>query len=116
MGGHGGVSEPAPNDSIRALEQVLGEKATRDIVRLFLHDFPGSIRRVGGADREVQMRIVHGLKSSALHMGAGELSRELASLEKKLGEPGETLVPADLSLAISNFGAVSPVLRKYAGA
>jgi hypothetical protein len=62
------------------------------------------------------MRIIHGLKSSALHMGATGLSETLASLEDKLGTPGETLGMADLSPAIGDFGAASPGLRKYAGA
>jgi hypothetical protein len=100
--------------SIKALEDVLGEEATRDVVRLFLRDFPGSIRRIGSAGREDQMRIVHGLKSSALHMGATELSEHMASLEERLGAPGEMLAPDDLSSAIADFGAVSPQLRKYA--
>jgi hypothetical protein len=115
MGGDGGVSQLPPNDSIKALEEVLGDQATREVVRLFLHDFPESIRRIGTAGREDQMRIVHGLKSSALHMGALELSEKLASLEEQLGASEETLQPGDLTAAISDFGGVSGALRKYAG-
>jgi hypothetical protein len=115
MGGDRGVSQLPPNDALKALEEVLGDKATRDIVRLFLHDFPESMRKVGSAGREDQIRIVHGMKSSALHMGAIELSETLASLEERLGSPEETLMAEDLSTAIGDFGAVSPALRKYAG-
>jgi hypothetical protein len=115
MDGHSGVSQHPPNDSIKALEDVLGDQATRDVVRLFLHDFPESIRRIGAAGREDQMRIVHGLKSSALHMGATELSEKLAALEEQLGASDETLQPGDLSPAIADFGGVSAALRKYAG-
>jgi HPt (histidine-containing phosphotransfer) domain-containing protein len=115
MDGDRGVSLPPPNDALKALEEVLGDRATRDIVRLFLHDFPESMRKVGSADRENQIRIVHGMKSSALHMGATELSETMAALEERLGTPGETLAAGDLSPAISDFGAVSPALRKYAG-
>jgi len=110
-----GVSQSPPNEAIKALEDVLGDEATREVVRLFLHDFPESIRRIGSAGREDQMRIVHGLKSSALHMGATELSEKLASLEEILGAPGETLLPEDLSPAIADFGGASAALRKYAG-
>jgi HPt (histidine-containing phosphotransfer) domain-containing protein len=110
-----GVALPAPNEAIKALEDVLGNDSTREVVRLYLHDFPEAIRRVGAADRENQMRIVHGLKSSSLHMGATSLSDLLASLEEKLGAQKETLAPEDLAPAVGGFGAISPGLRAYAG-
>jgi HPt (histidine-containing phosphotransfer) domain-containing protein len=115
MGGHDKVSEPPPNESISLLESVLGAEATREIVRLFLHDFPGSVRRIVAAGREDQIRIVHGIKSSALHMGASRLSEQMAALETRLGTPGELLAPGDLAPALADFGAVAPGLRKYAG-
>jgi hypothetical protein len=109
------VTNPAPNEAIKALEDVLGNDSTREVVRLYLHDFPDSIRRVAGAGREDQMRIVHGLKSSSLHMGATSLSDLLASLEEKLGAQQDTLAPEDLAPAVAGFGAVSAGLRAYAG-
>jgi HPt (histidine-containing phosphotransfer) domain-containing protein len=113
MGGHWGVSEPPPNDAIIALESVLGPESTREIVRLFLHDFPESVRRIEAAGREDQMRIVHGIKSSALHMGATALSERMAALEGRLGDPGATLAPEDLAEAVADFAAVEPGLRDY---
>jgi HPt (histidine-containing phosphotransfer) domain-containing protein len=115
MGGDCGVSQSPPNDSISALESVLGPKATREVVQLFLHDFPESVRRIAGASREDQMRIVHGIKSSSLHMGAMALSARMAGLEGRLGNPGETLDPDDLAAAVSDFGDIAPSLRDYAG-
>jgi len=115
MGGHWGVSEPPPNDAIIALESVLGAESTREIVRLFLHDFPESVRRIAAAGREDQMRIVHGIKSSALHMGATALSERMAALEGRLGAPGEILAPEDLAEAVADFAAAEPGLRGYAG-
>jgi HPt (histidine-containing phosphotransfer) domain-containing protein len=109
------VAQPAPNEAIRALEDVLGNDSTREVVRLYLQDFPESIRRVRGAGREDQMRIVHGLKSSSLHMGATSLSELLASLEEKLGTQREALAPEDLASAVAGFGAISPGLRAYSG-
>jgi hypothetical protein len=109
------VTHPAPNESIKALEDVLGNDSTREVVRLYLHDFPESIRRVAGAGREDQMRIVHGLKSSSLHMGATSLSDLLAALEEKLGAQQDTLALEDLAPAVAGFGAVSADLRAYAG-
>jgi hypothetical protein len=115
MGGHWRVSQPPPNDAIVALESVLGPESTREIVRLFLHDFPESVRRVSGAGREDQMRIIHGIKSSSLHMGATALSERMAGLEGRLADPGETLSPGDLADALADFAAIEPGLRGYAG-
>jgi hypothetical protein len=110
------VSLPPPNSAVRELAAVLGEEATREVVRLFLDDFPVSIRKLGAGSREEQVMIAHGLKSSALHMGAMELSRRMAELESRLDTPGETISKAELAGAIADFGAVAPVLRQYAGA
>ena len=116
MDGDGRVSQPPPNEAISALESVLGYESTREVVRLFLHDFPESIRKVSGAGREDQIRIVHGIKSSALHMGAMTLSEKMAALEGRLGDPGQTLEHEDLQTAIAEFGSVATELRIYAGA
>jgi hypothetical protein len=110
------VSLPPPNDAIRELEAVLGDEATREVVRLFLDDFPSSIRRLGKGSREEQVMIAHGLKSSALHMGAAELSGRMAKLESRLASPGETVSAAELAAAIADFGAIAPLLGRYAGA
>jgi Hpt domain-containing protein len=115
MVGDGGVSLPPPNESIGLLESVLGGESTREIVRLFLHDFPESVRRLGGAGREDQMRIVHGIKSSSLHMGATGLSERMAALEDRLATPGTTLEPEELAAAVAEFRTIEPSLREYAG-
>jgi HPt (histidine-containing phosphotransfer) domain-containing protein len=115
MGGDCGVSQSPPNDSISALESVLGPKATREVVQLFLHDFPESVRRIAGASREDQMRIVHGIKSSSLHMGATGLSERMAALEDRLATPGTTLEPEELAAAVAEFRTIEPSLREYAG-
>jgi hypothetical protein len=109
------VSLPPPNTAIRELADVLGDEATRDVVRLFLSDFPQSILRLARGSREEQVMIVHGLKSSSLHMGALELSGRMAELESRLAAPGETISEAELAGALADFGAVAPVLRQYAG-
>jgi hypothetical protein len=116
MVGDEAVSQLPPNDALKALEEVLGNEATREIVRLYLKDFPDALRRVSGAGREDQMRLVHGLKSSSLHMGATDLSDRLASLEEKLGARREPLEQDEIASAVADFGAVAPTLRAYAGA
>jgi HPt (histidine-containing phosphotransfer) domain-containing protein len=110
------VSPPPPNSAISELAAVLGDEATREVVRLFLSEFPGSIRTLGKGSREEQVRVAHGLKSSALHMGAKLLSERMAGIEARLDTPGETISGADLAGAIAEFGAIAPLLRKYAGA
>jgi HPt (histidine-containing phosphotransfer) domain-containing protein len=110
------VSTLPPNEAIEALAAVLGDEDTREIVRVFLDDFPDSARLLGTSGREDQRRIAHGLKSSALHMGAKGLSERMAAIEESLSRDGETLAPGELEAAIADFGAVEPELRRYAGA
>jgi hypothetical protein len=109
------LSLPPPNEAIRELADVLGDEATREVVRLFLDDFPASIGKLGTGSREEQVMTAHGLKSSALHMGALGLSRRMAELEARLGKPGETVSEAELAGAMADFEAVAPLLRQYAG-
>jgi hypothetical protein len=109
------LSQPPPNNAIRELASVLGDDATREIVRLFLHDFPSSIRNLGRGTREEQLMIAHGLKSSALHMGAENLSVRMAAMERRLDKPSEAITTADIVAAVADFEAFAPVLRQYAG-
>ncbi len=109
------MSPTPPNDAIEELASVLGDDATREIVRLFLHDFPESVGRLGAGDREEQTRIAHGLKSSALHMGATALSESMAAIEKKLSGTREALRPDEIAAAVAHFEAAEPELRDYAG-
>ena len=109
------VSEQPPNESVGEIEAVLGGDATREIVRLFLGGFPESFRSLGAGNREDQLRMIHGLKSSALHMGATGMSERLAALEARLNAEEEAITPQDLAGILSDFGAVEPALRRYAG-
>jgi hypothetical protein len=110
------LSPPPPNEALRDLAALLGDEATREIVGLFLSDFPASIRSLRGCSRDDQMRIAHGLRSSALHMGATGLSRRMGAIEDLLAVPGGTLDPHDLEVAAAEFEAFADELRKYAGA
>jgi HPt (histidine-containing phosphotransfer) domain-containing protein len=116
LGVNAALSLAPPNDSIRDIEAVLGDDATREIVRLFLADFPKSILKLGRAGREEQVMIAHGLKSSALHMGAAKLSKRMAGLESRLDKPDGQISPEELVAAIGEFEEVAPSLRKYSGA
>jgi len=110
-----GLSLPPPNLALKDLASLVGENATREIVQLFLNSFPESIGSLGQCSRLDQMRIVHGLKSSALHMGADRLSGKIGEIEDKLAQPGVKLAPGDLEAAVAEFEAFAGDLRKYAG-
>ena len=81
---------------------------------MFLEDFPPSIGRVGSSGPEDQLRIAHGLKSSALHMGADALSKRMAALEDRLSRPGGQATPVELAQALADFEAFAGPLRQYA--
>jgi hypothetical protein len=110
------VSRTPPNESLRDLAALLGDEATREIVRMFLQNFPESMALLARCGRMEQMRIAHGLKSSALHMGAPGLSERMRAMEEKLAHPGESISPEELGLATADFEAFAAGLREYAGA
>ena len=60
---------------------------------------------IGSSGPEDQLRIAHGLKSSALHMGAEALSRRMAALEDKLLHQGGQVSPVELAEALADFEA-----------
>jgi len=109
------VNPPPPNFALQDLAALVGDDAAREIVRLFLSNFPEAVRSMGQGTRQEQMRIAHGLRSSALHMGAEKLSRLVMQIEDKLAQPGAAMDPADLAAAVAEFEAVAGDLRKYAG-
>ena len=116
MGRNHGVSLPAPNESLDALSALLGAESTREIVQLYLVEFQDSLRRLETGEREDQIRIAHGLKSSSLHMGATALSEKMGHIEERLSRAGETLGEDELAAVRAEFQTVEPGLRSYAGA
>src|ERR1700685_1780593 len=86
----GGLSAlPPPNQALADLAQLVGTDAAKEIVRLSLDSCPESIRELRASGRQDQMRIAHGLQSSALHMGAARLAERIGEGEGKLaGAPG----------------------------
>jgi hypothetical protein len=108
------MSEAPPNDSLAAMSEVLGDEATREIVRLFLKEFPETYRGISTGTPEEQHRTVHGLKSSALHMGALRLSERMALIENRLATEG-SVSDDDMASILREFDAAAPSLRRYAG-
>ena len=68
---------------------------------------------MAGSARPDQIRIAHGLKSSALHMGADLLARQMSEFEARLSVPGSVFAPGDLSPATDEFEAFAADLRRY---
>ena len=85
-------------------------------MNLFLEDFPASIGRISSGGPEDQLRIAHGLKNSALHMGAEKLSRRMGELEDKLSRQGGQAAPGELAEALAEFETFAGALREYAAA
>lgn len=108
------MSGPPPNLALKDLAYLVGDNAAREIVRLFLQSFPEAIRGLACGSRPDQLRVLHGLKSSALHMGADRLSEQIARIEDRLAQPGEKLGQADLDAATAEFDAFAAELRRYA--
>lgn len=105
-----------PNPALGELASVMGDDATREIVRLFLEDFPVSLERLTAGGRDEQHRIAHGIKSSALHMGAADLSRRMARIEELLGSGAGSVTADEIAAVRADFEAVEPSLRRYASA
>ncbi len=93
---------------------MLGEDSARELVRSFLQGLPTSLRALATAPREEQVRIVHGLKSSARHMGADALARSLTSLETRLALRDATLGEETLGQLAREFDRVAASLRPFA--
>lgn len=103
-----------PNPSLKVLVSTLGQDETRELVRMFLADFPVMLNKLGKSERTESQRMAHSLKSSAHHMGASALSRRLAQLEERLGHPDAKVTHDDLAgLSLDFDRAVGP-LRLYA--
>lgn len=105
---------PPPNPALQVLVSTLGEDDTRELVAMFLRDFPSMLDKLGRSERVESQRLAHSLKSSAHHMGAAALSRKLAQLEDRLGEPESAVTHDDIAGLATEFDRAAPQLREYA--
>src|SRR5580700_7610448 len=102
-----------PNPALKNLVDALGEDDTREVVLMFLRDFPPMLQKIGAGDREEAQRLAHSLKSSSHHMGAATLARRLAALEDRLGQPGSAVTHDDLEMLAAEFDNAAGPLRAY---
>jgi HPt (histidine-containing phosphotransfer) domain-containing protein len=101
---------PPPN-----LAAALSEDDARELVRIFLTEFPALRATMSrGNQRECYMA-AHSLKSSAQHMGLEALAERAANLETRLAEPGATIDPADLAGITQDFEDHAESLRGFVG-
>ena len=106
-------SVPPPNSAIAELSSTLGEDSARELVVMFLANFPTSLEELQAGERERRRRAAHSLKSSAHIVGADALSRQMAELEARLTQPTGDVTPADLAATVAEFERVAVGLRAY---
>lgn len=110
------MSASAPNDRLANLIAVLGDDETRELVRIFLGSAPRLIADIGGADLDRARRAAHTLKSSAMQMGAVDLSEHARQIEQRLHDGGPAPTAPELKLLQGQFRSTEKRLRGYAGA
>jgi len=108
------MAGPAPNEALSELVSLLSEDDVRDLVRLYLNDFPGLVEALTHGPEKDHLRLAHSMKSSSQYMGAHALAKVFADLEHRLGIPGEKLTPDDLKAITAEFDKVAGPLRTFA--
>ncbi|HND60384.1 MAG TPA: Hpt domain-containing protein [Opitutaceae bacterium] len=107
-------SVPPPNDAIAELSSSLGDESARELVDIFLNNFPNVLNDLSTGDREQRRRAAHSLKSSSHIVGADGLSKLMAALEARLSQPVGEVTAADVESTVGEFERVAVSLRAYA--
>jgi HPt (histidine-containing phosphotransfer) domain-containing protein len=104
-----------PNPTLAHLAAALSDDDARELVRIFLNEFPALRETLAGGTQRARYMAAHSLKSSAQHMGLEALADRAAQLETRLAAPGAVLEPADLAGLTQDFEVQAEALRAYAG-
>ena len=104
---------PAPNDRVASLVTALGEEGARELVGIYLEDFPVRVAELASGDRARSERAAHSLKSSSQQMGLPALARILAELEERVGRDGVAVTPAELESVKAEFACAEGSLRAF---
>lgn len=107
-------SVPPPNDAVAELCSSLGDESARELVEIFLNNFPNVLNDLNSGDREQRRRAAHSLKSSSHIVGADGLSKRMAELEARLSQPSGEVTPADVDSTVAEFERVAVSLRAFA--
>ena len=104
---------PPPNPTLAHLASALSEDDARELVRIFLAEFPTLRETMSrGNSRECYMA-AHSLKSSAQHMGLEALAERAADLESRLADPAAKIEAADLEGINRDFELQADGLRAF---
>jgi HPt (histidine-containing phosphotransfer) domain-containing protein len=105
---------PPPNDSIAELVQVLSDPDTRELVRMYLDEFPKTLDALAHGPAADHMRLAHSMKSSSQYMGADLLAARFAALEQRLNISAEKITPDDLKALAADFAQIEGPFRTFA--
>jgi HPt (histidine-containing phosphotransfer) domain-containing protein len=103
-----------PNPTLVHLASALSEDDARELVRIFLAEFPSLLGTMSGGNQRACYMAAHSLKSSAQHMGLEVLAERAADLETRLAEPGAAINAADLAGITRDFELQAESLRIFA--
>lgn len=103
-----------PNSAVAELSSALGEDSARELVEIFLSNFPKVLGELNSGDREQRRRAAHSLKSSSHIVGADTLSGRMAELEARLTLPAGEVTHDDITATIAEFDRVAVSLRAFA--
>ncbi len=105
---------PPPNAAIAELSSSLGEDSARELVDMFLGNFPTVLADLKSGDREQRRRAAHSLKSSSHIVGADVLSGRMAELEARMTVPSGDITPEDVTATVAEFERIAVALRAFA--
>ncbi len=103
-----------PNPTLAHLASALSEDDARELVRIFLGEFPGLRRAMSSGTERERYLAAHSLKSSAQHMGLEALAERAAALEIRLSVPGTAIRAEDLDGITRDFEEHAAPLRIFA--
>jgi len=106
---------PPPTEALAELVSLLEEEETRELVRLYLRDFPTTIEALANGPAKDHQRLAHSMKSSSQYMGATDLAEIFKALELRLSDPAEKVSPSDLEAIAAAFATIEGPLRSFAG-
>jgi HPt (histidine-containing phosphotransfer) domain-containing protein len=105
---------PPPNPTLVHLAAALSEDDARELVRIFLSEFPGLRKTLANGNRRECYLAAHSLKSSAQHMGLIALAERMTDLERRLEDSATSVGPEDLAAVDRDFEQEAASLRAFA--
>jgi HPt (histidine-containing phosphotransfer) domain-containing protein len=108
-------SIPPPNPTLAHLAAALSEEDARELVRIFLSEFPTLREALANGNRRQSYLAAHSLKSSAQHMGLTALAERMSELERRLEESDAALDAEDVAGIDRDFEQEAASLRAFAG-